>query len=723
MPLFQKTLRLFIFSLFYAVPLLAQLPKGGAGDPLFFIDGKEVLKSEMGNINSNDIATVTVLKEGAFKKYGEKGKNGVVLIETKAYSRKRFQQYFSAKSPSYKTLLELNSNDQNIQYILNEKVLKNDYEGDLASIADSTLISVDVIDAGELKKYKVTDKQHGLLIKTKDKSEPQQQKVEQSKFEPELLILSVKKISFDPAAAKYIENQNKKLKQEISSHELTEPSDIKEENFRLMAKSTINYAKKLDFFKQISINSQNYLTYRFIERFPNTLILIKDTTAGNDLTDLAKIAKDENMPYILSFPSAHMAKEKEGFVLHLKVQLYEAESNSFLLDKEYKGDQLNRGFEFSCDGSIQCTINNALSVALTDVIKQIALNNKTLQAGNVLAEKRADLIKKEIFLKNMDLSLIKSVIPEADRTVDFQDLYQSFYNDDKTKFVGFFFRRVGPQGLKDLSENKKDLQVKILSGATIKDKNFLSVPQNYAYIVKGVSDKGKWYYKKDMATYFEASDENEGRLIYLNNLQGWGYFKEGTSVTDPDFWEGELFEKIEDKRKNPDWEKYREIWEEEELDNRNYIGMYRLVADQMKEERKAAEDNFKDSVANHVFKPFYEASIRSGLYQIAGYNSIFKDFPMIYAADKKVIINPMEIKDNRGVISVRYFVFLKDSGKIYEWTYFPPFKKKKGSFENGIMENLGTITKWNYSYRTLEDEQFWSKYVLARENGAFKYLK
>ncbi|MBB2148671.1 hypothetical protein [Pedobacter gandavensis] len=703
---------------------MAQIPeKKINGDPLFFIDGKEMLKSEMANVNPNDIAMVTVLKEDAYKKYGEKGKNGIILIETKVYSRKRFQRYLSTKSAKYKMLLGDNSDDQNIQYILNEKVLNKDYEGDLASIADSTFIDINIVSAEELKAYKVTDKRYGVLIKTKVKAEPVRQEVKQSKFEPELLILSVGGISFDPTAIKSIEEKNKKLKQEISNPEQMDLSKVKEENSRLMMQSAIAYAEKLNFFNQISMLSQNYLTYRFIERFPNTLVLLKDITAENGLTDLAKIARDENIPYVLSFPSAHIAKEKGHFVLQLKVQLYEAESNSLVLDKEYKGDQTNPGFEFSCDGSIQCTINNALSGALADVIHQIALNNKTLKAEQILARKRFDFIKSEIFPKNNDLSLIKSVVNQSDSTVNFSDLYQTFYSDDKSKFIGFFFRKVDKQGLKGLSESKKDHNVKILSGASIKDKNFLDVPQNYAYIVKGVSSKGKWYYKKDMVTYFEAENENEGKLAYLNKLQDWGYFNDNLIAIDPGFWEGKLFKKIEDKRKHPDWEEYNEMWESEERENRNYIGMYKLVADRLKEEKQAAEDDFKDSIANHVFKPFYDAAIKSKKYKISGYESVLKDFLLIYNADKNVVINPLEIKDDTGMITVRYFVFLRTSGNVYEWNYFPAFTKKKGSAENGIMENLETITKWNYSYDTLDDEQFWSKYVLFKENGVYKYLK
>ena len=57
--------------------------------PLYIIDAKEVGKSEVQKYNPEDIETVTVLKESAVEKYGEKGKNGVIVIVTKGSNKKK----------------------------------------------------------------------------------------------------------------------------------------------------------------------------------------------------------------------------------------------------------------------------------------------------------------------------------------------------------------------------------------------------------------------------------------------------------------------------------------------------------------------------------------------------------------------------------------------------------------------------------------------------------
>ena len=53
-------------------------------EPLIILNGKEVTKAEIEKYKPEDIESVTVLKESAIEKYGEKGKNGVIEIKTKS---------------------------------------------------------------------------------------------------------------------------------------------------------------------------------------------------------------------------------------------------------------------------------------------------------------------------------------------------------------------------------------------------------------------------------------------------------------------------------------------------------------------------------------------------------------------------------------------------------------------------------------------------------------
>jgi len=59
----------------------------GKVNPLYIIDGKEAIG--MGDLDPNQIESIKVLKDSsAIKEYGEKGRNGVVLIKTKSGEKK-----------------------------------------------------------------------------------------------------------------------------------------------------------------------------------------------------------------------------------------------------------------------------------------------------------------------------------------------------------------------------------------------------------------------------------------------------------------------------------------------------------------------------------------------------------------------------------------------------------------------------------------------------------
>ena len=57
--------------------------------PLFILDDIEIKERSLASINPDDIDQITILKEKqAIEPYGDKGKNGVVLITTKKISAK-----------------------------------------------------------------------------------------------------------------------------------------------------------------------------------------------------------------------------------------------------------------------------------------------------------------------------------------------------------------------------------------------------------------------------------------------------------------------------------------------------------------------------------------------------------------------------------------------------------------------------------------------------------
>lgn len=57
---------------------------GAAKQPLLIVDGKEIDYNELEKIDPKQIESIDVLKEqSAIEKYGKKGENGVVIVNTK----------------------------------------------------------------------------------------------------------------------------------------------------------------------------------------------------------------------------------------------------------------------------------------------------------------------------------------------------------------------------------------------------------------------------------------------------------------------------------------------------------------------------------------------------------------------------------------------------------------------------------------------------------------
>ncbi len=66
--------------------------KNSKPDPVYFVDGKEISKEELKNMPVESIASISVHKgDEAIKKYGEKGKDGVIEITTKPIDVKQIE--------------------------------------------------------------------------------------------------------------------------------------------------------------------------------------------------------------------------------------------------------------------------------------------------------------------------------------------------------------------------------------------------------------------------------------------------------------------------------------------------------------------------------------------------------------------------------------------------------------------------------------------------------
>ncbi len=167
----MKQILSFVLS-FLTFSVLAQSPKSVikklGDDPVFFIDSINVDKAELYKYQPTDIATVSVYKDSnAIRLVGPGGKDGAVYIETKVFAKNRYWQYFKTKSAEYANLIPTPASDSLVQYILNRRILKENFEGTLSSIDDKTFKEILIVDKRTLEKeYKITNKSFGVVIKS-----------------------------------------------------------------------------------------------------------------------------------------------------------------------------------------------------------------------------------------------------------------------------------------------------------------------------------------------------------------------------------------------------------------------------------------------------------------------------------------------------------------------------------------------------------------------------
>ncbi len=403
-------------------------------------------------------------------------------------------------------------------------------------------------------------------------------------------------------------------------------------------------------------------------------------------------------------------------------------AKSLLINTEYIGDWSNPGFEFTCaNRTIDCTINNALSKALRDIVYLVALNSATIKKDRELARQRWDKLASEYYLNPNNKEFIAINIPQSECIIDSVDQYQILIDSSRMKFVAFFLKENMAQNFRDTNNWQNDNKVEVFSDRDVNDDGFFDdTPSTYAYVVAGVKVGEKWYCEKSNVTYFRASTLEEGRLEYFSNLARWNFFKENSTELNPDFWETGLFERVRDLRQDPDWDEYGEsVWKTRELNDRQYVGQYVIVANALKRQKKAAKEIFERKMSDSVFIPFYVMRQFRDSIKASRDTTMFKKLTLIYPEDRTVVMNPIVTISDNGVRTLRFYVVCANDSSIYEWDYFEPATIPRGNSHYGsdIVRLLAQVTDWNFSYNTLDDKNFWTRYVLKTIDGRYQYLK
>lgn len=182
---------LFLFAAcLNAITLFCQTPDEDSRNikdlPLYYLDSVITTKAGLEKIDPADVANIFVYKgKDALNIPGNiEKKNKVVFIETKKFAQKRYWNYFKSKSQEYVKVVPSPDDDRMIQYILNNRLLKSDYEGELSGVNDWNFQSIEILPKDSLMaKYGIYRKNFGVHIRVKEPESYKQQEEEKKNQE------------------------------------------------------------------------------------------------------------------------------------------------------------------------------------------------------------------------------------------------------------------------------------------------------------------------------------------------------------------------------------------------------------------------------------------------------------------------------------------------------------------------------------------------------------
>lgn len=563
----------------------------------------------------------------------------------------------------------------------------------------------------------------------------------QTVFDPSVVVLIPNETEADKSTEKEITEFNKIIHKQIENRAIRE-EDLKTqqqgqpENIGIMTQSAFEFSKKIDFYSMISSITEQFLQYSFFENFPNLLVLAKHEKSDGFPTSLTSIAEKYNTQFVINLKKVKTFKSNESKTLELDIQIFDRVSNSTILDRKYTGEETNPGFEFACEnGTISCCANNAIKSFVYDAMRVIAENSPTLKLKRQIEKDRNSVLINNYYPKTPNNFILPKIL-DSDNSINKQTFYQGFMNKGNDKFIAFFAENSTGKDLKEFNDKYGDKNI------TMGEDFFTNPPNMYCFIVYGIKYNDKWYYKKDEIVHFKSTDFEQGKLEYFVNLKNWNFFEKNSNKESDEFWETNFFTKIQDLTKDPDWENYGEtIWKYEEEENRDYIGQYKLIADQLKNEKLAfieknrvkTEDEitlenhktYRDKLKSEIFLPLFEELKLQDSIIYNQYNLHNKYLTLIFPSDNSTVLCIISFTNSSNISYLKYFVInTENNNEVYLWTYFKETPLEQSDFYGEeIVGNMNKITKWDYSYKTLDDKNFWEKYIFLKNGVNYKYLK
>ena len=552
----------------------------------------------------------------------------------------------------------------------------------------------------------------------------------QEKFSPRILVLSPLKTSHTPDIDKEVDSTYRAFVNMLKESEDSPPSmESQPENVRIMYLRLMKYKENINMYKMVSAESASRLADRFFSLLDDMLVIVEDSVNKAGIDGLRSLANNRNMDYVLSFEEVSFYRDSGKARVKGSIQFYDRNANSLVMNKVYIGSAHQQDNMYCCDReSLDCAINNFAVHVVEDLGDLMAATNATLkkhkqqlERERILQEQREELLTTHYFKRPWDGTIAKQVILSTDSTIKLSNMYYCLQNKRQDRFLAFF--------ISELTDAELKARGMITDTIAIygKDTLHLGDPgRTEAYVVAGLNYQGKWYYQQYGTVFLMGLTAEEGKPYFFTNLIDWNFFTDNDTTYNEKFWETGLFDTVPDLRKDPKWEEMKKSWESQERLNRPYIGMYQIVKDFLETQRLHEKAAFEKRIRKEFYKPLIDSLGKDNFFPLTWNGVEEYELVLVYPEKKDIVLSPVKIKDKDGKMRLHYYIIIPATKEVYEWTYFKPeiagdrYETMAATVMN---RSMSTLTQWNFSHETLDDDNFWKKYVLLKENGSYKYLK
>ncbi len=401
----------------------------------------------------------------------------------------------------------------------------------------------------------------------------------------------------------------------------------------------------------------------------------------------------------------------EDILTQLQVEVWDTRKDTLVIRKVFEGKAAD------IEESVATSIKNA-----SDFLAYQLILDKEFKAMAKLSFEREKVVK-GLLAQQPDRPWVKELLQEY--TPDYYDDYRgSLANEDESRFLAFSMKPYTPDFEHKISDKVINNTYRKVDASKDID------PQRArfrSHTILGIKVNGEWVVMPVKEDFIYTSEDKKALKIYLSRFENLGFFKPGSTKLYDDYWFKGFLNPVDavtaDKNQLKNWEQYMSI------DERNmipYQGLPHFMAREllMKYQWTTSrlwEEKICDDHLRSAFKQVYKKAD-----DIKFIDRDVRRYDLIHDYELTRGLIPLWILEKNGKEALRiYYWHDKKPDELYEWTYLPRVYfdenagKVKGQYLN---EQMSTILPWNYFCAAIYSDDFWETYVLAKEDGSYKYL-